>query len=154
MDFRPSTRKILWALALLWLALPPLVLSAVVHMADPDVDGWRGLVSPTVIWSVVLGGVVVAGCVVCCVVIFESVGRWGFLTAAGLLAVAAGVALAVLGSGATTTAGRIWTFVGSAAVVFFLVLLVALPVLALTSSGVPFPLGDGSPDTPPSGGGS
>ena len=50
MDWWPSTRKISWGLAMLWIVFPPLLLSALVHMADPDIDGWGGLVSSTVIW--------------------------------------------------------------------------------------------------------
>lgn len=135
-DSWSSAPKIHRVLALSWIVVPPLFLSALIHMADPDVDGWSGLVSSSVIWSVSLGGAFVAACVACCILVFVSFGRWVFLIIAGLLSVACGLTLAIVGSGATTTAGVLWAFVGSTTVVLLVVFVAALPALLLKWSQV------------------
>lgn len=43
-------------IAVLWLAVPPLLLSALVHSIDPDVGGIRGLASRPVLISVMILG--------------------------------------------------------------------------------------------------
>jgi hypothetical protein len=53
-------------IALVWVAIPPLLLSALIHSADSDVGGIRGLASPSTLLSVVaLGSLVVAFAFVC-----------------------------------------------------------------------------------------
>jgi hypothetical protein len=44
------------AAALGWAAIPPLLLSALIHSVDPDIGGVAGLVSPTALLSVAFYG--------------------------------------------------------------------------------------------------
>jgi hypothetical protein len=54
------------AIALVWVAIPPLLFSALIHSIDRDVGGIRGLASPSTVLSVVvLGSPVVAFAFVC-----------------------------------------------------------------------------------------
>ncbi len=43
-------------LALVWLVIPPLLFSALIHAVDPDVGGISGLASPTTLSSVLFFG--------------------------------------------------------------------------------------------------
>lgn len=43
-------------LAFVWLVIPPLLFSALIHAVDPDVGGISGLASPTTLSSVVFFG--------------------------------------------------------------------------------------------------
>ena len=116
---------------LLWVFIPPLVLSALIHMADPDIDGWKGLASYSVLLMVFLLGVLVAVCVLFCLAVHLKAGRMAFFGASSLFAVISGGILAYFGSGATTILGLLWTFVGSSWLVFAVVILAVIPAVAL-----------------------
>ena len=125
------TPKILKIAGPAWLIIPPILLSAIVHMADPDIDGWQGLAPSSVLVSVFLFGLLIAGCVLCCLVVLVGFGRLAFLLVSGVFAAVAGFLLAVFGSGATTPMGVMWTFVGSSGLVFVVVLLAVVPAAVL-----------------------
>lgn len=118
-------------IAQLWLVLPPVFLSAVVHMADPDVDGWQGLASYSVLWSVLFFGFLAAAFVIFCLVALVNSGRPAFLIAACLGSAFSGLLLAAFGSGATTKPGVVWTFVASSGLVFLVILTAVVPAVAL-----------------------
>jgi len=125
------TRIIRPTLALIWLFLPPLLLSAVIHMADPDIDGWQGLASSSALWSVALVAVLFCPLFLLCLGARLTVGRSGFLVVAGLTSVCLGLVLTILGSGATTIAGRSATFAACTGVVLAVVLTAVVPAAAI-----------------------
>jgi hypothetical protein len=118
-------------LAVMWVAVPPILLSALVHMSDPDIGGWRALTSYSVLWSVSFFGVLAAACSGFCTVVLVESGRVSFGIAAGLFSSLTGGFLAAFGSGATSIPGLIWSFAASTVLVFLVVLAAAVPAVAL-----------------------
>jgi hypothetical protein len=124
-------RVIRKTVALIWLTLPPLLLSALVHMADPDIDGWHGLASTSALWSVALFGVLGCALFALCLSALSTAGRSAFLIATALLSFCLGLVLTVFGSGAATIAGRVGTFAGCTGVVFAAIVTAVVPAAAL-----------------------
>lgn len=125
------TRYLRKTVALIWLALPPFLLSALIHMADPDINGWRGLWSGSVLWSVSLIGVLFCSFVCIC---FSTLLEWGrsvFFAATALVSAGCGVVLSIVGSGATSAVGRIRPLAGSTTLVFLTVLVAVIPAAVL-----------------------
>jgi hypothetical protein len=118
-------------IALLWIAVPPVILSALIHMADPDIGGWRGLASFSVLWSVMFFGILAVAFTGYCLVILLEHGRVAFVIGTGLFAAMSGFVLVALGSGATTALGLIWSFTGIAALVFCAVVSAVIPAVVL-----------------------
>jgi len=116
--------------ALMWLALPPFVLSALVHMADPDIAGWRGLAAYPMMWSVALFGVLALPVFCLCLCALVEFGWTAFLIGAFALAVGFGAVLTVFGSGASTMVGHAQTLVGCIGVVLVAIFLAVIPAAA------------------------
>ncbi len=117
--------------ALLWIMVPPVFLSALIHLSDPDIGGWRALTSYSVVWSVLFFGILAAAFAAYCLVILLEQGCVAFVIASGLFAAISGFVLAALGSGAATALGLIWSFIGSAALVFMIVVSAVVPSVVL-----------------------
>lgn len=89
--------------------VPPVLLSALIHMADPDIGGWYGRSSASALLSVAVFAILACPAFVLC---FGVLLKWGwpaFLVAGGFISFCAGLALTVFGSGAPTFVGRAWT---------------------------------------------
>jgi hypothetical protein len=99
-------------LAALWVVVPPIGFSALLHSMDPDVGGVAGLTSPGVAFSVVVVSMPLLllawGCLVCL--------RAGGPAAGGavlfLSAAVVAVVLTLSGSTADTIGGRLLSFAG------------------------------------------
>jgi hypothetical protein len=122
---------------LLWLSIPPMVLSALIHMADPDIAGWQGLASKPALFSVFLLAVLGVGCVLVCLAVLVEYGWSAFAIASGVFATVSGLLLASFGSGATTFLGVAWTFLSSSLLVLVFVLIAVTPAAALWLSTSP-----------------
>jgi hypothetical protein len=113
--------------ALLWILVPPIVFSALIHTSDADVDGWSGLDSYSVLFSVLFFGLVAASVFYCCLATLLRTGWPLFLVLSCLFSILIGGLLAVFGSGSTTVLGRTWTFIASTGLTFVTVALAVLP---------------------------
>jgi hypothetical protein len=100
-------------------------------MSDPDIGGWQGLASYSVLWSVLFFGILAAAGAGFCVVVLVESGWLSFGIAAALFSSISGFILVAFGSGATTTPGLIWSFCGSTVLVFLVVLTATVPAVAL-----------------------
>lgn len=129
-----STLK--FVLSTLWLFVPCLTLSALLHMADPDVGSLRALASAEMLGSVfawslpfVFGGAV-------SLAVLSDLGLRGFFKSALTASGALGLLIAVLGTGAVTPLGVLWSVVGSSLVVLAFLVTAALPRLLIALRGV------------------
>ena len=117
--------------ALTWLVLPPLLLSALVHLADPDIPGWTGLTSASALLSVaIIGALTFPFLFLCLRVLLES-GWSAFLKTATVVSTCFGLILTAFGSGAITIIGQARTLVGCTCVVLATFLLAVIPAVAL-----------------------
>jgi hypothetical protein len=119
------------ALAVIWLALPPFVLSALVHLVDPDVNGWKELGSSSVAWSVAALGVLVLICFALSLEVLLRWGRWAFLAVSGIVSMASGLVVTAAGSGAATTGGLWLSFAACTAIVFLAIVAAVIPAAVL-----------------------
>ena len=117
--------------AVAWLSVPPLVLSALIHMADPDVAGWQGLASHSSLWSVALFGVLAFPFFCLCLCALLEFGWPAFMITASGLSICSGVVITFLGSGATSTVGHLQTLLACTVVVLGTVLVAVIPAAAL-----------------------
>ena len=124
------------AIVHIWVLIPPLILSALVHMADPDIDGWGGLATISVIISVLMLGVFAAAFVVVVLATFVKLGWVYGLASSIVISVCLGSILVAFGTGATTAAGLLWSFIGSSGFIFVCIVLAATPTVVLNWSGV------------------
>ena len=118
-------------LAVVWLVVPPLALSVLLHLSDPEVDRLSDLLSYPVLWTVLLFGVLAMACVALCLVAFLESGRPGLALATALVAVPAGVLVFRAGSGATSWIGAVWSVVGTIGLVAVVILFAVLPAAML-----------------------
>lgn len=128
-------KAVLRVLAVGWVPIPPVMLTALIHMADPDIGGWDGLANGSALFSVLLfGGLATGYCCFCLVAIVDS-GWLTFLAAAAWFSAFCGCLLAAFGSGATTLLGHLWCFVASSGLVLGVVVLSVVPAAFVGWSG-------------------
>ena len=117
--------------ALIWLVLPPILLSAIFHMADPDINGWQGLASYSALWSVALFGALVCPFVCLCLGVLLDYGWSAFLAVTGVFSSCFGLTLTIVGTGASTVAGHMRSLAGCTGIAGLIVLLAVIPAVAM-----------------------
>jgi hypothetical protein len=119
--------------------IPPFTLSALIHTTDPDVGGLQGLASATILISVLVFSLPLMVFAILCLLIWNHAGHiWAILTMF-LFAGFAALFITTAGSGATTSLGLAWTFVGSTLLVSIVLGLAFLPA-AILAENTPHPL--------------
>jgi len=99
-------------LGTLWMLVPPLGFSSLLHIVDPDVGGGSGLASPGVAFSTVIVSVPLVVLASICLLVFRA-GGWAAGGGALLLsATAVGAILTAAGSAAGTIGGHLVSFAG------------------------------------------
>ncbi len=121
------------AIVHIWILIPPMILSALVHMADPDIDGWSGLATISVSISVLILGVFAAAFVVFVLATFGKFGWVYGLASSIAISVCLGSILVAFGTGATTAVGVLWSFIGSSGSIFVCLALAATPSIVFES---------------------
>jgi hypothetical protein len=118
-------------LALLWLPVPPLLLSALVHSIDPDVGGVAGLTSRSAVVSVLFYAAPVVGA--CGMVLALAVARgWrAAVTAAVAASLMVAQALVVAQRREGNWLDEAWSLIGGTAVVLVFVALTVVPAKGL-----------------------
>ena len=119
------------AVAMSWLTLPPVLLAGLIHLTDPDIEGWRGLASPSALWSVGILSALICPLIYLCHRALVDSGWSAFVVATALVALCCSALLTVFGSGAQTAVGHLRTFTGCSAVIVFTVVLAVIPAAAV-----------------------
>jgi hypothetical protein len=122
-------------IAVIWLLVFPLLLSALIHAADRDVGGLRGLTSPMVAVSVVIWSLPIVACASIVLATLLRGSRAWFAVTLGLLAAALGAVITALGSTATTAAGRIGSLLGASTIALVTLAASAVGAAAILRSG-------------------
>lgn len=117
--------------ALTWLVLPPLSLSALVHLADPDIPGWPGLTSGSALLSVAIFGALTFPFLFLCLRALVESGWSAFFKTTIAVSMCFGLILTAFGSGAITITGQAQTLVGCTCVVLATFFLAVIPAVAL-----------------------
>jgi hypothetical protein len=78
-------------LAIIWLLIPPLLLSALIHSVDPDIGGVAGLALPAHLLSVIVWSLPLLGFVLACLATAVRRGWGGFMLLSLVLATAVAV---------------------------------------------------------------
>lgn len=118
-------------LAAMWLMVPPLGLSAVIHTTDPDVGGIASLSRPATLGSVFVYAIPLIGAVVLCLRLLVAAGRGPALTLAVVASVLAASGLGLLQSRPGTWLDEVWTVAGGSLVVLAVLALAVLPAASL-----------------------
>ncbi|MFH1176909.1 MAG: hypothetical protein V1750_05840 [Acidobacteriota bacterium] len=121
--------------AVIWLLVPPLLLSALIHAADRDVGGLRGLTSLAVVASVAIWSLPVVACASLCLASLLRGSTVWFAVTLGLLAAALGGVITAMGSTAATAAGRTGSFLGASAIALLTLAVSAVGTAAILRSG-------------------
>jgi len=118
-------------LAIVWAAIPPLVLSALIHSTDPDVGGIAGLARPWTLASVVVFAIPLLGAAMLCLRFLVGSGRGAALALAAVASFVAAFGLTLLQSRAGTWLDDAWTVTGGSLLVFAVLTLAVVPAAAL-----------------------
>lgn len=118
-------------LALLWLVVPPLLLSALVHTTDPDIGGVGRLTSRSAVFSVIFYGVPVVG--LCLAVLAAALrrGRGAGALAGAAAALLVALVLVVAQRREGTWLDDAWSLFGGTVIVFAFLALAVAPATVL-----------------------
>ncbi len=122
-------------IAYVWVMIPPLILSALIHCVDPDVGGVKGLASPSTVLSVVVCGVPLAGVALLCFWLAVRY-RWtAWVSLSVLFSLVVALALVLLQSPPPAgPAGIALPLIGGTLLVWLFLLAAVLPSRALWRS--------------------
>lgn len=123
-----ATRKLA---SILWTAVPPILLSALIHTTDPDISGIGGLASNSTLPSVLFYAVPPILCCGLALAALVTSGLPAFLIVTTTFSAVAAAALTAFGSGATTPGGLAWAFIAGSILVFLFLAAAVVPAAAI-----------------------